>query len=269
MEGAQKQNLLIIGGVLAAGIVLYLVLQGSSSSSSGVSWGQANPASVQALYSAQAATTASQNQLQMSRNSNLSGIASQIIGLAATQNNNATALGINAQNTGASVASTRINSDTTLGVNKQNTDASLGIANTNAGAAMYSAAQAAMAQIAGSDAAERTSTNQAYYSTVSKTNEAYYNTTLGMTQAREKTTQVLDTNRISNANTAVNASAATAQTIYNTRAAVEMNKQNTDAQVRMNDSTNATAHANAQTASKSAGFAGVLSKIPVLGGLFK
>jgi hypothetical protein len=127
----KEEGLIIVAGIVAVGIVGYLVLTGSQGSSSGVAFGQANPQSVAALYSAQAADTAQGTALQTAQSSDEAGIAQTILGNLATFSNNATALGTNAQNTQSAAQ----------------------IANTNASASEYSAAQAASSQNAGYQAA--------------------------------------------------------------------------------------------------------------------
>lgn len=126
-----EEGILIVAGIVAVGILGYLILQGSQGSSQGVAFGQANPQSVAALYGAQAADTTAQTQLTAAQSSDESGIAQSILSNLATFNNNLTALGTNAQNTQSAVQ----------------------IANTNASSAEYSAAQAAYSQVQGYNAA--------------------------------------------------------------------------------------------------------------------
>lgn len=126
-----EEGILIVAGIIAVGIVGYLVLQGSQGSSQGVAFGQANPQSVAALYSAQAADTAQGTALQTAQSGDVTTIASGILSNLGISNNNATTVTTNAQNI--------------AGANT--------IANLNASASEYSAAQAAYSQNQGYQAA--------------------------------------------------------------------------------------------------------------------
>lgn len=131
MAMQDEEGILIAVGVVAVGIVGYLLLTGSQSSASGVAFGQANPQSVAALYSANAADTAQKTALQTSQSSDLAGIAAGLIGNQQTANNNAT----------------------TLGTASINADTATKLATLSASSAEYSSAQAAQSQLAGYQAA--------------------------------------------------------------------------------------------------------------------
>lgn len=118
-----------IGAVAIIGGIVYLLMQGSTSSSSGVAVTQANPASVASLYSAQASDTAAQAGVDQAGIQAQSAALSSVVGLVSTENTNATSLGLNGQNTGAAIK-----------INSQNTNAATTIAAGQVNAANYATA---------------------------------------------------------------------------------------------------------------------------------
>jgi hypothetical protein len=93
---------LILGGVVVIGLV-YVLLQGGQTSSSGFSVVQANPQSVAAVYQANAQDVATQAQVQEAGISSQTSIANGILSYLGTANTNATAATENASNNSTTV----------------------------------------------------------------------------------------------------------------------------------------------------------------------
>lgn len=103
MDGKhQHLEVYIIGGVLIIGI-LYVVISQSQGSSSGIAFAQANPQSVQALYTAQAADTATQAQTAQTQIQANAAALGSLLGYESTVSNNATTVATNSQNQNAAV----------------------------------------------------------------------------------------------------------------------------------------------------------------------
>jgi len=154
MKNDGEMVMLVIGGVIVCAVI-YFVLQGSQTSSSGIATAQADPASVQALYTAQAQDTAQAAALsaaQVSANMNLG---QSLIGLFSTQNTNA-----------ATTNQTALNDNSAQAIAGQQAQTATSIATTNANAQTQTAAingstniQVAQATVAGNESIAQSAAN--------------------------------------------------------------------------------------------------------------
>jgi hypothetical protein len=223
----EEEGLLVVG-VIAVGAVLFLVLKGSNVTSNGISVAQANPTSVQALYTAQAADTAQQAQLSSARIAANAGVAKDILGFFSLSNNNAAGVATNGQNT----ASANF------------------IAGQQANASEYAANQSAVAQLG--TAAQQAGSNI-------QIARAQEGATIGASQAAGASAI-----GVAQATGSANVDVARANADSNlgiARANADASISVANSQFKAVDSTNAASHANAQTASKSAGFGSVINGI--------
>jgi hypothetical protein len=179
MDAKNHWEVYVIGAVFIGGLA-WLIISQSQSSSSGVSFSQANPTSVQALYTAQAADTATaattaQTQIQ----ANAAALGS-LLGFEGTVSNNATTVATNGQNQNAATQIAGVQASSANYAVQQNTAATINSTNQAASVAKQQSTDSSTTALGVAGSAANASIASSMYS--AQASEAASNDSLAATQ---------------------------------------------------------------------------------------